>query len=194
MAGEQLKSVSITNLDLLDASGSPILANSAGKGAPGKIVEQSDFLATTLAGVVSTLSTYNMVRVPWTAKLKKLYVGAGMGGVALDTSTGIALDVGAFYTDSTVEGLIDPTLAGTTVDFDVFAAAYTGFQSSVRGPIDILNTTSGTFTSADKNKELWDALGLSKNPGGFCDIVVTIHTVATSGGVSELELAAHYVE
>lgn len=194
MAGEQLKSASITNLDLLDASGSPIAANSAGKGAPGKVVQQNDFIMTTLAGVVSTLSTYNMVRIPWTAKLKHVFVGAGRGGVALDTSTGVTLDIGANYTDSVVEGLIDASLAGTVIDVDCFYAAGAGLQSSALGPIDVLNVASGDFTSADKNKELWSALGLSKNPGGFCDIVITIHAAATSGGISELELEAVYVE
>ena len=193
MAGEQLKSASITALDTLEAAAPlPIVANSAGKGAPGKIVEQSDFIATTTAGTASTASTYNMVRVPWTAKLKKLYVGAGAGGVVLDTSTGIALDVGAYYTDSTVEGLKDPSLAGTAVSDNVFADASTSFRSSARGPIDVLN--QGTFSAVDKNKELWSALGLSSNPGGFCDIVITIETAATSGGVSELECSVHYVE
>ena len=192
MAGEQLKSASIQALDSFDTAGTPVIVPSAGKGAPGKKVEQSDFILTTTAGTASTASTYNMVRVPWTAKLKKLFVGAGAGGVVLDTSTGVALDVGAYYTDSTVEGLINPALAGTAVDVDVFAAAATDLQSSKRGPVDVLN--EGTFTAANKNQELWSALGLASNPGGFCDIVVAIHTAATSGGVSELELEAVYVE
>ncbi len=192
MSGEQLKSASILALDSFDTAGTPVIVPSAGKGAPGKNVEQSDFILTTTAGTADTGSTYNLVRVPWTAKLKKLYVGAGAGGVVLDTSTGLALDVGAYYTDSKVEGLIDPSLSGTAVDVDVFAAASVSFRSSARGPIDVLN--QGTFTAANKNQELWAGLGLSSNPGGFCDIVVAIHTAATSGGVSELELEAVYVE
>ena len=192
MAGQQIKSASITNLDLLDASGSPILANSAGYGAPGKLVEQSDFCTTTLAGLVSTLSTYNTVRVPWTAKIKSMELSAD---AALDTSTGLVVDVGAYYTDSLVEGLINPALSGTSVGSAVnqFAAASTILQSSAKGPVSCL--IPGTFTTLMKNEELWLALGLSKNPGGFCDIVVAVHTAATSGGTGgALGLQVRYVE
>ena len=192
MAGEQLKSASIIAADTFDASGTPVIAGTAGSGRPGNRASQHDSILTTTAGTASTASTYKVVRLPWTVKLKKLYVGAGKGGVVLDTSTGIALDVGAYYTDSSVEGLINPALAGTDVSVNVFAAAITDFHSSAVGPVDVLN--KGTFTAADKNKELWAALGLSSNPGGFCDVVVAIHTAATSGGVSELEVEAVYVE
>ena len=189
MTGQQIKSASITALDTIDASGTPIVANSPGKGAPGHLDEQSDFVTVTLAGLVDTSSTYNMVRVPWTAKIKSIDVTAD---AALDTSTGLAIDVGAYYTDSLVEGLIDPSLAGTAVGSAVnqFYSAGTLFQSSIKTG----NALTG-FTTAKKNKELWDALGLSKNPGGFFDIVVAVHTVATSGGSGGvLGLQVKYVE
>lgn len=188
MAGEQVKSASINALDSFDTAGTPITAVSAGKGAPGKVVEQSDYCATTTAGLASTASTYKLVRLPWSAKVKELKLTAD---AALDTSTGLVLDVGAYYTDSKVEGLIDPSLAGTAVNSGAdFSSQNAGFKSSALGPVDCLNS----FIASKRNKELWDALGLSSNPGGFCDIVAAVHTAATSGGVSVIQARVEYVE
>lgn len=189
MAADVVKSLSILNLDQLDTNGNPIVANSAGVGAPGRVVEQSDYCATTTAGLANTGSTYKMVRVPWNAKLKKLDLSSD---AALDTSTGLALDVGAYYTDSLVEGLINAALAGTSVGGAVnqFYVAGTGFQSSAKGPISVMTA----LTMPKRNQPLWQALGLTSNPGGFCDIVVAVHTAATTGGVANIGIVAEYVE
>lgn len=190
MAGEQIKSASINALDSFDTAGTPVIVPSAGKGVPGKVVEQSDYCATTTAGLASTASTYKMVRLPWTAKLKTLTLTAD---AALDTSTGLKLNVGAYYTDSAVEGLINPALAGTAVNSGAdFASQSTGFQSSAGIDTDV-NALSA-FSVVKRNKELWDALGLSANPGGFCDVVVAVQTAATTGGATNLQARATYVE
>lgn len=189
MPGEQIKSQSIQNADQFDSLGNTPIASSRGVGSPSDLSEQSDFCPTTTAGLASTSSTYNMVRVPWNAKIKEIYLRAD---AALDTSTGLTLDVGAYYTDSLVEGLINPALAGTSVGGAVnqFYAAGTGFQSSAKGPVEV----STALTQAKRNQELWKALGLSSNPGGFCDIVVAVHAAATSGGVSVIGLQVRYAE
>lgn len=181
------KSASINALDSFDTAGTPIIANNAGAGAPGKVVEQSDYVATTTAGLQTNATTYALVRVPWTAKVKELKLTAD---AALDTSTGLKLDVGAYYTDSLVEGLVNPALAGTAVGVAVFASQLTGGQSSALGPIEALTA----YSVANRNLELWAGLGLAANPGGFCDIVVAVHTAATTGGATNLQARVTYVE
>lgn len=182
------KSASINALDSFDTAGTPIVVATAGKGSAGKVVEQSDFVATTTAGLLTNTTTYAMVRVPWTAKVKELKLTAD---AALETSTTLKLNVGAYYTDSAVEGLINPALAGTQVNAGHdFANQITGFQSSALGPVDAL----GAYAVANRNKELWDGLGLSANPGGFCDIVVAVQTAATTGGATNLQARVEYVE
>jgi hypothetical protein len=181
------KSVSINALDSFDTAGTPVIVPSAGKGAPGKVVEQSDYVVTTTAGLQTNATTYALVRLPWTAKLKELKLTVD---AALDTSTGLALDVGAYYTDSLVEGLVNPALAGTAVGVAVFASQITTLRSSALGPVEALTA----YSVVNRNKELWDGLGLAANPGGFCDIVVAVHTAATTGGATNLQARATYVE
>jgi len=188
MPGEQLKSASINAMDQFDTAGTPVVVLSQGYGMAGHEVEVSDFTATTTAGLASTSSTYRLVRLPWTAKLKELKITAD---AALDTSTGLKINVGAYYTDSLVEGLINPALAGTVVNSGVdFLSQSTAFQSSALGPVEALTA----YSVANRNKELWAGLGLASNPGGFCDIVVAVQTAATSGGVSKIQARAKFVE
>lgn len=184
------KSVSINALDSFDTAGTPIIAVNAGAGAPGKVVEQSDYAVTTTAGLQTNVSTYALVRVAWTVKVKELKLSSD---AALDTSTGLKLNVGAYYTDSAVEGLINPALAGTQVNSGAdFASQLTGFQSS--GGVDTPVEALTAFNVVKRNQELWAALGLSANPGGFCDIVASVQTAATTGGATNLQARVTYVE
>lgn len=184
------KSASINARDQFDTAGTPVIVLTAGKGEPGKDVEQSDYVATTTAGLQTNVTTYALVRVPWTAKLKALKLTAD---AALDTSTGLKLNVGAYYTDSLEQGLINPALAGTQVNSGVdFASQITGFQSS--GGVGTAVEALSAYSVVKRNKELWDGLGLSANPGGFCDIVVAVQTAATTGGATNLQARAEYTE
>ena len=67
MAGEQLKSTSITNLDG-DTYG-VITTPTAGFGAGARVQEKDDTVNVTLVGLTSTASTYKMVRLPTNVKL-----------------------------------------------------------------------------------------------------------------------------
>jgi hypothetical protein len=185
---DTVKSPSINAWDSFDTAGTPVISPTSGEGAGGNVVEQSDYAATTTAGLQSTASTYRLIRLPWTAKLKTLDLTAD---AALDTSTGLALNVGAYYTDSVNEGLINAANAGLEVNSGVdFASASTAFHSSALGPVSVL----GAYSVVKRNEELWVGLGLASNPGGFCDIVVSVEAAATTGGATNLQLRATYVE
>lgn len=187
MTGEQLKSTSISNLDG-DTYG-VITTPTSGSGAGGRLQQKQDTVNVTLVGLTSTSSTYKMVRLPANARLKKL---TGFCSVALDTSTGLTLDVGAYYSDSTTDGT-PKALQGTAISVNCFAAISTAFQSSAGKASDVQLTNNGTYTPDLQALPLWKAVGLSADPGGYIDIVVAVHAAATSGAASTFGVRADYI-
>jgi hypothetical protein len=188
MAGHNLKSLSITNLDA-----SPIVANTVGEGAPGPLRQVTDFV-TTVSGD-DTTSTYRLARFPTTAKVKtvKIYsviASAGSG------------DIDVAFSDSTTDGtqqslnaLTNPVVQITgPVDNKLFGAA----QSLVLAGVDTDFTFKGTYTPAMQNIPMWNNLvGLgatqfTADPGGFFDLYVKITTGITTGGI--LSGSVTYVE
>ena len=184
MTADALKSASITALDTLSVSGTPILENTSGAGAAANMKDILDFVTPTTGGLVSTSSKYKMVRLPTSAKLKTLTLKVDG---ALDSSTGLALDVGAYYSDSTVDGT-PAASQGTSISVNCFAAALTSFRSSAVADVNALTA----FALAKRNKRLWDALGLTSDPGGFIDIVVAVQAAATTAVSSVLGLSATF--
>jgi hypothetical protein len=89
MAADTVKSNSITNLDA-----SPVVPNTRGLGAPGDYVNFSDIAAATTGGLVSTSSTYKVIRLPSNCKIKAM---KAIATSQLDSngSATLALDIGA---------------------------------------------------------------------------------------------------
>lgn len=181
MAGHQLTSLSITNLD-----GSPIIANTIGEGAQGVLRNVSDFVSPVTGD--DTTSTYRLCRIPTSAKVKsvKIYSTIASAGSG---------DIDIAFSDSTTDGT-PPALAGGVVqitgpaDNKLFGAA----QSLVLAGVNTDFTFKGTFTPAMQNQPLWKVLvGLgatqfSADPGGFFDIFVKITTAVTTGGLLSAEV------
>lgn len=184
MSADALSSASITALDNFSTTGNPIAEGTTGIGARAYLLQVNDFVTPTTGGLADTGSKYKLVRVSWDIKLKELILSVDG---AIETSTGLALDVGAYYSDSTVDGT-PAALQGTAVSVNCFAAILTGFRSSAVADLNAL----GAFGQAKRNKRLWDALGLSANPGGFCDIVVAVHTAATGAASVALGASAKF--
>lgn len=163
MATEALKSASITNLDT-----TPAVANTAGQGAKGRTKEVGDYVTTT-TGVTSG-STYRIVRLKSTDVVKALiWESEAMGG----SSAG---DVGLYYSDA-ADGT--PTaLQGAVIDADFFASALSVVNAV--NPTDIINE-SGVYTLDERNLPLWQAAGLSADPGGFFDVVFTSTATINTG-------------
>lgn len=181
MAADALKSVGITNLDAI-----PTVPNTTGEGGPGYAKNITGYCTTTAVGLGNTSSKYKLVRLPSNAKVKALKLVAD---AALDTSTGLAIDVGAYYSDSTVDGT-QPALQGTAIGVAAFASAITTFRSSALGPVEAL----GAYTTVMRDQPLWQALALATDPGGFIDIVAAVHTAATTAGSGNLGIECNYVE
>lgn len=180
---DTLSSQSIANLDA-----SPVVANTSGVGARGEVCEYSDYVTPTAAGIQSTSSLYKMVRLPLYIKVKELVLTAD---AHLDTSSGLSLDVGAYWSDSTVDGT-PASLQGTQISANCFAAAIDFHTSFTKVNADT------AWTAADRNKPLWQALGLSSGatgapPVGFVDVVIAVHTGATTGVSNPLGISVKTV-
>lgn len=188
MAGHNLKSLSITNLDA-----SPVVPNTIGEGAPGFLTVINDFVSPVSGD--DTTSTYRLCRFPTNAKIKKLEIYSTI-------ATAGSGDIDIAFSDSTTDGtpqslnaLTNPVVQITgPADNKLFGAA----QSLVLAGVSTDFTFKGTFTPAMMNIPMWNNLvGLgatqfTTDPGGFFDIYVKITTGITTGGLLSAKL--EYVE
>lgn len=164
MTTEALKSGAITNLDA-----SPRVVNTNGIGGMSrtKLVDGS---VTATTGK-TTGGTYQLVRLPSNAIVKHLRI-------KLDaTVTTFDGDVGCYYSTGANDGTLaanSGTKVNSTTGGALFGAAI-DFHSQATFT-DLCNS----MTAAKLDKELWDACGLTVDPGGFFDIVLT-NTSTTSG-------------
>jgi len=177
MSVEALKSTSITNLDA-----SPIIANTTGEGAAGIQYVQSEYV--TVSASASVGSTYRMIRVPTTVKLKELILESEAMGAG-------AINLSVYYSDSTTDGtavanqgVIVPTTGDQFFASDVNLA-------SAQNNVQVMNE-SGNNPVSNRNVPFWSALGLTADPGGFFDIVAVVHTTAITTGAAKLGLRLTY--
>lgn len=176
MAVENLKSASITNLDA-----SPPVANTAGEGAPAFTYRNFDFI--TVDAAASVTSTYRILRVPSTAKLKSVNLESEAMGAG-------AFDISVYYSDSPWEGdAAKPSGVVPTTGSQFFAASFS--CASAVAPTNIINN-AGNNPMSNRNKPLWAALGLTSDPGGAFDLVAVVDTTAVTTGAARLGLYAEY--
>lgn len=174
-----LKSTGVTNL-----AATPRVANTAGKGAPGRLVSVNDVLpAMTTAGTAGGIM--RVVRVPSDCIIKGVY------WMNAATVTTVDCDVGLYYSD-TADGTSSTNVAGagTAIDADFFASAVA--METLKTAWQDVTFESGVYTAAKANKELWDAAGLTTDPGGFFDIALT--NTSTTSGAPVLSLRVDYVQ
>jgi hypothetical protein len=165
MATEGLKSVPITALDTL-----PIVAGTTGI-TSAFTLRGIDAYITPTSGV-TVGSIYRMVRLPTTAKVKVIIWGAA-------AMTQGPFDVGVYYSTSTLDGT-PLALQGTVVDADRFASAVSA-ASAV--PDAIITNESGLYLLNSRGFPLWQAAGLTADPGGCLDIVLTSTNTITAGAL-----------
>lgn len=179
MSVEALKSTSITNLDA-----SPVIANTAGEGAAAHVLVQSEYV--TVSAAASVGSTYRLIRVPTTAKIKQLNLESEAMGAG-------AINLSVYYSDSTTDGT-SPSNQGLIVPTtgDQFFASDINLASAVNGTQ--VTNESGNNPVSNRNLPLWQALGLTSDPGGFFDIVAVVHTTAITTGAAKLGLRALYTK
>lgn len=178
MTVEALKSASVTNLDA-----TPQVFNATGKGGEGYLKSAADYFVPSAAA--STTSTYRAVRVPTNAKMQSLMFESEAQGAG-------KFNLSVYYSDDARDGtaaanlgLIVPTTG------DSFFASDIDCASAVQ-KADYINE-SGNNPAQNRNKPLWQALGLTADPGGMFDIVAVAHTTAITTGTGKVGVEARFV-
>lgn len=165
MAVEHTKSTAITNMD----AGS-LIAPTAGEGGPAPLKWNEGSASTTTTSSVD--STFQFVRVPSNCKVKQVWFeSADMG------STG-TVDIGVYYATDGLGGKPTTLLAANVIDRTFFASALD--NSGQAFALTNITRESGTYTIAKQIQPLWQALGLTSDPGGNFDICATITTAAAT--------------
>lgn len=174
MAVDHVKSVPITNLDA-----TPAVANTAGEGGPA-MLKTIDGYCTAVASS-SVDATYQMVRVPSNCKVKSVYLESAAQGAG-------AFDIGTYYATDGEGGQPTALLAAAAISRALFASAV---DCSSAVSTDVTNE-SGTYTLDKRTMPLWQASGLTSDPGGYFDIVATVTTTAVTTGTGKFGLRVNF--
>lgn len=181
MAVDHVKSTTITGQDGALGIVSP---PTAGKGGGNYLKEISGF-ATALVNS-SVDATYQLVRVPSAAKVKEIIFesAAQVAG---------AFDIGVYYATDGRSGPSKATslLAANAVSRALFASAVSA--AAAVPPTDVTNE-SLTYTIDKRVQPLWQAAGLTTDPGGFLDIVATVTGTAVTTGTGVFGISVRYTE
>lgn len=175
MSVENLKSTSVTNLDA-----TPVSQNTAGEGGPALGFTVNDYA--TVSANASVTSTYQLCRVPSNCKVKNIWLES-------EAQAAGTFDIGLYYSSgadmpASIKGLVVPscqTLFGSAIDC----------SSAQR--TDVTNESTN-FNLAKRNQPLWQAAGLTSDPGGFFDIVATVVSVAVTTGTGKIGVVVDYTQ
>lgn len=169
MAVVTLKSPTITNRDA-----TPRVIND---GRLEKSVSKATQGYVTTANGDSATSTYVVCSVPSTAVVQQILLSCGaLGGSC-------AADVGVYYPTTTAGA------AGAVVDADFFGSAVSLVSALNNSDV---TAESGVYTIAKRQQPLWQATGLTADPGGVLDIVVTL--TADTAAAAAVGLLVFYVD
>lgn len=177
MAVDHVKSAIITNLDA-----TPVVQPTAGEGgsAPLKYI---DGYATAVASS-SADATYQLCRIPSNAKVKKIIFES-------QAQTAGKFDLGLYYATDGVGNKPLALLAAAAIDQDFFAAVIDCASAVL--PVDVTNQ-SLFYTLAKRAQPIWQAVGLTSDPGGFFDIVATVKTTAVTTGTGMFGVSVSYTD
>lgn len=166
MGTSLLSSTAVAGLDA-----TPRVPPTSGEGGHGYLQEVDGYVTSVAAD--DTSSVYRIVRVPSTCKVKSVVIDSA------DVGAAGAVDVGVYYSTNHRTGagaVISAALFGSAIDVNTAAL--------VRS--DITNE-SGSYGIDKRNQPLWQAAGLTSDPGGHFDITIKVQTtLGASGGVMGL--------
>jgi len=177
MAVDHVKSSFITNADA-----SPAVANTAGEGGPG-VLKSVEGSAVAIASS-SADATYQLVRIPSNCKVKSLLFESAAQGAG-------KFDLGLYYATDGEGGKPTALLAAAAIDQDFFAAVID--CASAVAITEAVNQ-SGSYTIDERTQPIWQAVGLTSDPGGYFDIVATVKTTAVTTGTGRLGVRCTYTD
>jgi hypothetical protein len=166
MGTSHLKSAQVTNLDA-----TPPVRSTAGQNEIGVMRGVSGFVTAVAADAAG--STYRFCRVPSNAVVKQVLFESeaqGAGNVSL----------GVYRTAAD---------GGAVVDADLFASRIDCASLVVQG--DYTNEST-QYNLNERNMPLWQAAGLTSDPGGFLDIAGTVDTTAVTTGTGKLGAVVYF--
>ncbi len=162
MGTSALKSTSLTNRDATPK----VATNARLYGAP----KYSAYGYVTAAAADDSASRYRMCAVPSNCIVRAVYISSvAQGGSA-------AVDVGVYRATADGAAVVDADLFGSGVSL-----------VSVVPRTDVTNESTN-YTAALREQPLWQAAGLSSDPGGELDIVVAPTAALTNGGAVAVEV------
>ena len=175
MAVVNTKSTTITNRDAI-----PAVLND---GRLERSAMQSAIGSVAVGAADSATSYYPLVTVPTTAMVRRVFLTAVAG------MTTLAGDIGVYKTTANSAG-VTTGVAANTGSGSIFAAAAS--MATVQNQTDVTNT--GTNYPTDKREQpLWQAIGLTADPGGFFDIGIKV-TTANTGAAGRVGLEVQYAD
>jgi hypothetical protein len=167
-----LKSAIITAMETVPPTQATI-----GEGAAGWLQEVNGFVTTVSLDALA--STYQLVRVPTTAKVKRVIFEA-------EAMTQGEFQLGVYYSSSTSDGTASPnaglvvTSSGSTSQVNFFSGDID--CTSAVTPVDRTYYGTALNTLDKRNQPLWQACGLTADPKGFFDIVATCDGATVTTG------------
>jgi hypothetical protein len=181
MAVDHVKSAAITSLD---GATPPVAAVTGGQGQGNYLKEVSGY-ATAVASS-SADATYQLVRLPSAAKVKEIIFESA-------AQTAGKFDLGVYYATDGRSGpsKVTALLAAAAIDQDLFAVEID--CAAAVAPTDVTNE-SGSYTIDKRIQPLWQAAGLSSDPGGYIDIVATVKTTAVTTGTGRFGISVRYTD
>lgn len=176
MAVVNSKSTVITNRDATPAViNDGRLTKSALRSAVGSVA---------VGAADSATSYYPLVEVPSTAMVRAVLATCPAG------MTTLAGNVGVFKNTKNSGGSTTGVAANTNSD-TIFASA-TSFASALNRS-DVTNANSNAYGTDKREQPLWQAIGLSADPGGTFDIGIVV-TTANTGSAGRVGLEVLYVD
>lgn len=132
----------------------------------------------------SATSYFPLVEVPTTAMVRRIYMSCPAG------MTTLAGDIGVFKNTANSAG-VTTGVAANTGSGTIFAAATT-LAAAADGK-DVTNLNSNAYPTDKREQPLWQAIGLTADPGGTFDIGIKI-TTANTGAAGRVGLEVQYVD
>ncbi len=153
-----------TNSAQITARNAGVLANAAQVGAS----VESAVAQVALANGDSIGSVLRFVRIPSNARI----VDVRLFNTAVTAGAG---DVGLYQIASN---------GGAVVDADFFSAAASIATASAGTSVGFGNV----LTPANRDKRLWEALGLASDPGRDYDVAITLTAATTAAGTAGVDV------
>lgn len=166
-----LKSTYIT-----DREATPKVLHNPGQGGIGTAQTAFGYIASVPASLTAT-SVIRLVDVPSNAMVSSVKVSSA-------AQTAGKFNIGVYRTN-TDGGLVAAASSDSFFTTDLDCAAAVIDQECV------MKATSGN-TLAKRNQPLWQAVGMTADPGGRLDICATVHTTDVTTGTGALGVLVTY--